>query len=304
MSARTKLDARMLLRLAGAGATPLKRSIFVAVVAVVATAIVVAPSALAQTPPPNEPTTQAAPNEPPQAKGEGAAEGEHEKGGEELHHEIGPPEPMNVADVERYRRESCIASGKAPAECGVTDEQAKEMQGKAPVIPYVYILINALALYAMYYYLGKKPIGEGLKARRDAIAKELDEAATIKSEAAAKLEEYTERLDKLDQELDRLKAELTLAGEKDRDRIVKDAEEKAARMKKDAQFLLDQEVKQLRIDLQKYAVDAAMRAAETAIKGKLSSQDHDRVADEYVANIGKLPPPGAKGAVSKSGGAS
>jgi F-type H+-transporting ATPase subunit b len=257
--------------------------------ALAAVAIVVAPFAFAQTPESAaHPAAQAAPNAPsPEAAGEGEhAGGEHESAeAEELHHETGAPPAFNFADFDRFAKEK---------------EAQKEGHG-TPVIPYVYLLINALILYGMYYYLGKKPISEGLQSRRDTIAKELDEATKIKEEAAAKLEEYTERLDKLDAELDRLKAELTLAGEKDRDRIVKEAEEKAARMKKDAQFLLDQEMKQLRIDLQKYAVEAAMRAAEQAIKTKISSQDHDRVADEYVANIGKLPPPGAKGTVTKAG---
>lgn len=198
---------------------------------------------------------------------------EHEAAGEEEHHEFGPPPTFNFADFDRYAKEK---------------DAAAKGHG-TPVIPYVYVLVNTLILYAMYYYLGKKPIGDGLAARRDAIAKELDEAAKIKAEAQAKLDEYTERLDKLDQELDRMKQELTLAGEKDRDRIVKEAEERAERMKKDAQFLLDQEMKQLRVDLQKYAVDAAMRAAETALASKVSPQDQERVADEFLSMLGKPP---------------
>lgn len=211
---------------------------------------------------------------------------EHEGAeGEEAHHEMGNPEPFNFADFDRFAKEK--------------DDAAKGHG--VPVIPYVYVLVNALILYALYYYLGRKPIGEGLKARRDSIAKELDEAAKIKAEAEEKLAEYTERLDKLDAELDRLKQELIRAGEADRDRIVREAKEKAERMKKDAQFLLDQEVKQLRIDLQKYAVEVAMRAAESSLKTKVSSQDQDRVADEFVSMIGQLPEPGAKGVVAKGG---
>ena len=259
--------------------------------------LLVAPTALAaqnpqaKTPPAEELSKSANPE---------AHEGGEKPGEEE---EIGPPPPMNVADFKRYGLEKCIEGSKDPVkDCGVTEEELEKLRGHAPTIPYVYIAFNALLLYLMYYYLGRKPISEGLKARRDAVAKELDEAAKIKAEAQDKLDEYSERLDKLDQELDRLRAELTLAGEKDRDRLVKEAEERAERMRKDAQFLLDQESKQLRIDLQKYAVEAAMRAAEQAIKTKLSAQDFDRVAEEYVANIGKLSPPGVRGAIK--GGAS
>ncbi|GAC1358868.1 MAG: hypothetical protein NVSMB47_11730 [Polyangiales bacterium] len=203
---------------------------------------------------------------------EGAEEGEH-------HHGV---EPFNFANFQRYGQEK--------------DEAAKGHG--VPVTPYIYVLINALVLYAIYYYAGKKPVSEGLKSRRDTIAKELDEAAKIKAEAQAKLDEYTERLDKLDHELDRMRQELILAGEKDRDRIVREAEEKAERMRKDAQFLLDQELKQLRLDLLAHTVEAAVRAAEGALQSKVSPQDQDRLADEYVTMLGKLPEPGARGAVT------
>ena len=216
-------------------------------------------------------------------KHEGEAEAEGAEG--ERHH----PEPFNFADFQRYGQEK--------------DEAAKGHG--VPVTPYVYILINALVLYAIYYYAGKKPVSDGLASRRETMVKDLDESAKIKAEAQAKLDEYTERLDKLDHELDRMRAELILAGEKDRDRIVREAEEKADRMRKDAQFLLDQELKQLRLDLLAHTVEIAMRAAEGALQAKVSPQDQDRLADEYVAMIGKLPEPGGKGAVkTSSGGAS
>lgn len=250
-------------------------------VALASAALFVAPIALAQ-------SAQSVAAEKPAAEHAAPAGSEHE-GAEEGHHEFGPPPAFNFADRARYEKES---------------NAEKDGKGGPPVVPYVYVLVNALILYTMYYVLGKKPIGEGLKARRDAVAKELEEAATIKAEAEAKLDEYSERLDKLDQELERMKKELVLAGEKDRDRIVKEAEERAERMKKDAQFLLDQELKQLRIDLQKYAVEAAMKAAEKTLESRVSAEDRQRIADEYVSMIGKLPEPGAKGAVTKTRGVS
>ena len=130
-------------------------------------------------------------------EGEHAGPGaEHKK--HEHDHTIGMPEHFNFADLDRYKKQK--------------DEVAAGTRESATT-PYLYVLINALVLYAIYYYAGKKPIGDGLKARRDLVAKELDEAAKIKAEAKAKLDEYTDRLDKLDQELDRMKEELVLADE-------------------------------------------------------------------------------------------
>ena len=68
-------------------------------------------------------------------------------------------------------------------------------------------------------------------------------------------------------------------------RIVREAEEKATRMQKDAEFLLEQERKQVRMDLQREAVQAALVAAEALLRGKLTMADQERVAEEFLATL-------------------
>ncbi len=207
-----------------------------------------------------------------QPAGEHAAPGEHAPGGHAVHH----PEPFNLADLGRYQEE------KAKAEQGAKDAHGNPL---VPTTPYVYLLVNFAILAFIYYRAGKKPITEGLQARHDTIAKDLIEAAKIKEEAEARLVEYSTRLEQLENELQRIKAEIIATGEADKERMVKEAEEKAERMRKDAQFLLDQEMKQLRIDMLAYTADAAIAAAEGVLKTRVSAQDHDRLADDYLKEI-------------------
>lgn len=186
-------------------------------------------------------------------------------------------EPFNFADVNRYQLE------KEREAKGEKDAHGKPL---APVTPYAYLLINAAILFFIYYRAGKKPITEGLRARHDAVAKELQEAARIKGEAEAQAKEYADKLEKLEEELERIKADTIKAGEADRARIIREAEEKAERMKKDAQFLLDQELKQLRNDMIAYTAEAAVAAAEAVLKTKVGPQDQDRLADEFLRDVG------------------
>ncbi len=211
---------------------------------------------------------------------EGAAHEGHEGGG---HHD---PAPFNFADVDRYNREKDAASK------GEKDAHGNPV---TPVTPYAYLVVNTLILFAAYYYLGKKPVASSLEARRATIAKELEEAARVKKEAEARLAEYSGRLEKLDAELDRIKAELVEAGKKDRARIIAEAEEKAERMRKDAQFLLEQEMKQMRIDLTQKTVDAAIAAATKVLEQRVTAQDQERLGDDYVKQVAASP---------KAGGAS
>ncbi len=263
-----------------------------AVLGGVAFAVFVPATALAQTPPAHgaAPAAAAPHGEAAHAAGAPAHEGgEHgaaaHEGGHEGAHD---PAPFNFADTERFSREK---QAEAKGEGG---------EHNKPVTPFLYLLINAAILFGAYYYLGKKPVSEGLAARRATVARELDEAAKVKAEAEERLADYTKRLAEMDKELQVIREEIIASGEKERDRIVKDAEEKAERMRKDAQFLLEQELKQLRNELIRHAVDIASTAAEEVLKTKLTPADHDRVADEYLAQLAAAKPAGAS--ASKQGG--
>lgn len=212
-----------------------------------------------------------------------AATGGEGHGGHAVHH----PEAFNFADIERFRLE------KEKAARGEKDAHGNPV---VPVTPYAYLLINAGILFFAYYKFGKKPIGDGLKERHDSVAKELAEAARIKQEAEERADEYKSKLERLEEELQQIKADIIKAGEADRARIVREAEEKAERMKKDAQFLLDQELKQLRNDMIAFTAEAAIAAAESVLKSKVTPADHDRLADEFLKDVGK--------AQTQSGGAS
>jgi F-type H+-transporting ATPase subunit b len=96
------------------------------------------------------------------------------------------------------------------------------------------------------------------------------------------------RLEKLDQEMVRLRAEMVKAGEAERDRIVAQAEEKAARMRKDTQFLIEQQMKQLRKDLTREAASAAVLAAQELLQEKTTADDQDRLAEAYLDRLDEV----------------
>jgi F0F1-type ATP synthase membrane subunit b/b' len=152
--------------------------------------------------------------------------------------------------------------------------------------PYIAMLINFGILASGYYLLGKKPIAEGLQARRDGIAREIEEAARMKHEAEERATRYQAKLELLEQEVVAAREALVRSGEAERDRIVKDAEAKAERMHKDAEFLVEQELKQIRLDLWRDAVDTAVVAAEELLKKRVTPADQERLAEDYLADLG------------------
>ncbi len=149
-------------------------------------------------------------------------------------------------------------------------------------------VFNFGLLLVLIVYFGRKPIRRFLVSRRREIEDNLAEAQRLKAEAEAKANAYALRLERLDAELEQLRADMVKAGEADRERIVVEAEAKAARMRKETQFLIDQRMKQLREDLQRFAVDAAIEAAGRVLQQETTSTDQQRLADAYVKRLVEL----------------
>jgi F-type H+-transporting ATPase subunit b len=163
--------------------------------------------------------------------------------------------------------------------------------GNKEVTPYAALLINFALLVGMYYLMGRKGVADGLKKRRERVAKEIEEAQRMLEEAEGRAKTYQSKLKNLEGELENARKALQEAGKGERDRIVREAEEKAERMKRDAAFLVEQEVKQMREDLTKEAVALAMQAAEEVLKTKVTEADHDRLAQDFLSELDKAAGP-------------
>ena len=150
--------------------------------------------------------------------------------------------------------------------------------------------VNFAVLLGILVYLGRKPTRAYLASRRAAVVDGLAEAQRMKAAAEAKYNEYQARLANLDAELAQIKSEIIASGEAERERIVAEAERKSARLRRETEFLIEQQLKQLRVDLTRESVEAAMTAAEKLLRERTTDDDQQRLARAYV---GKLAPAAA-----------
>ncbi len=157
-------------------------------------------------------------------------------------------------------------------------------------LPFWSLVLNFTLLLIVFVRMGRKPLLSFLQSRRETIQASLNEAAQIKAEAEAKHAEYTERLKQLDHDLASLRAEMIKAGELERDRIIADAETKASRLRHEAQFIIDQRLKQLRVDLTKETAEAAIQAANSILQQETTPQDQQRLAQNYLENLSRISP--------------
>jgi F0F1-type ATP synthase membrane subunit b/b' len=207
------------------------------------------------------------------------------------------PRPAPSSPIARPKPRPSPALHPAVKEEAKAGEHAEEAESEEPkpfnwtdfgqeTPPYIAMLINFGILAAGYYLFGKKGIAEGLQARRDTIAKDIEEAQRLKHEAEERAKKYQAKLEQLEQEVVSAREALLRSGEAERDRIVREAEAKAERMRKDAEFLVQQEIKQIRVDLWRDAVETAVTAAEELLKKRVTPADQERLAEDYLSDLG------------------
>jgi F-type H+-transporting ATPase subunit b len=149
-------------------------------------------------------------------------------------------------------------------------------------------VVNFGALLLLFGWVIRKKGNPALAERRKQVEAELEEAKRLRAEAEARHMETATRLEKLDQEMVQIRGDMIKAGEAERDRIVAQAEEKAARMRKDTSFLIEQQIKQLREDLTREAASAAVVAAQELLQNATTDADQDRLAEAYLARLDQV----------------
>jgi F-type H+-transporting ATPase subunit b len=160
-----------------------------------------------------------------------------------------------------------------------------DAEGQALPPPLAGMLISFAIWLGLIVYLARKPLASFLVARRAAIVDGIEEAKRVEAAAQAKHAEYTARIENLDAEIAALREEFSRAGMQERDRMVAEAADRAHKLHAEAHFLVQQQMKQLREELTRESIDAAVAAAEKILRERATAADQQRLADEYLARL-------------------
>ncbi|HTM46983.1 MAG TPA: ATP synthase F0 subunit B [Polyangiaceae bacterium] len=151
--------------------------------------------------------------------------------------------------------------------------------------PYGASLINSAILFFILYRAGAPKVREGLKKRKQLILQGFDEAAKMKAAASEQLGEYERKLAAIDEEIARLSAQRREATRLERERVLREANERRERMEKDARLLVEQEMKAAHEQLIRETTEGALRSAQQLITSNLTASDKERTLQEYSATL-------------------
>lgn len=136
------------------------------------------------------------------------------------------------------------------------------------------------------YYLLRSPFGRYLEARAQQIRSDSTQAAETRTQASARLAELERRLAALPQELEVLGArgKNEIAAEEERIRHVAEAERD--RVLDQTRREIDRQLQLARRDLTEHAAGLAVEVARTRLSRELTDDQHLRLIDRYVSQVG------------------
>jgi len=99
--------------------------------------------------------------------------------------------------------------------------------------------------------------------------------------------DYRAKLAGLDQETQSIQALLRQEGEREKSRLLGEAQAIAVKIQEDARFLADVEVKTARQSIIEEMARQAEAAARELVQRNISPQDQDRLVREFIQQIGQ-----------------
>ena len=165
---------------------------------------------------------------------------------------------------------------------------AAEAEHHAPSINDIWFPLINFIIYAFIIVKFAFPlVRDFLKTRREEVVTKLAQASAKKQAAEALVREYRSKLAGLAKEVQSLQAALREEGEREKSRLVSEALATAVKIKEDANFLADQEIKTARQKLREEMADEAEATARQLIERNISAADQTRLADDFVRSVGQ-----------------
>ena len=145
--------------------------------------------------------------------------------------------------------------------------------------------INFAVLLAVILKFAGKPLKDYLKKRHDLVKERIDEAERRAKEALETKLRYEERLSGLEAEIERFRTSIVEAMEKERTKVLNEAQELAARIREQARLAYEQEMKEALEKVRAEIAGQTIQAATAQVREMFRKEDHDRMVEEFIRKV-------------------
>jgi len=173
----------------------------------------------------------------------------------------------------------CIAFGSAAAASG--EEGGSKGWGKVDW----FRLMNFALLLVLLILLLRKPISQALSSRIKNIQEQLESLEAQKAEAEEQLAKYNDKLSKLEAEAQKIVESYINQGKEAKAKILKETEAAAEKLRAQARRNIEHEFEKARQELQREVLEKSLAKAEQALRKEITTQDQDKLVDEYLKKV-------------------
>ena len=146
------------------------------------------------------------------------------------------------------------------------------------------VLDVAIIAFFAFKYLSK-PISQAMANRSEAVRRALEDASAGRREAEARLAEFQQKAAGLEAEIEAMRAQASADMERERSLLIEEGRAAAERIGQHARETIRQEVVKARSELHREAALIAVQLATANVKAQMTSEDQQRILDEYAASL-------------------
>ncbi len=158
---------------------------------------------------------------------------------------------------------------------------AAEGHGRNLWYDLLYRFMNFVILVGVLVYLLRKPAKKFFKERTENIKNQLEELDAQKAEAQKQYEEVKAKLANLEDEVAKIVDEYVEEGKREKDAIIAQAERQAEHIQQQAEFAVEQQLKDAKESLKAEVAELCVKAAEELIKENFTEEDQKRFIKEF-----------------------
>ncbi|MEJ2364871.1 MAG: ATP synthase F0 subunit B [Deltaproteobacteria bacterium] len=146
-------------------------------------------------------------------------------------------------------------------------------------------VINFLILVFFIVKVLKEPLSRFFQESARSIREKLQGSEEAYLLAQRELEEVEKQLEDLEAETLKLKTAIGEIGEKERDKIIANANQTAEHMLEKARVEAVYSVEEAKTELRRQVIDEAVKAAEDSVRKLINQTDQERLVNEYLHNL-------------------
>ena len=148
-----------------------------------------------------------------------------------------------------------------------------------------YRVMNFVVLAVALFFVLRKPVSQALNGRIKDIQDQLSDLEQKKKEAESKLAEYDKKIATLDQEAEKIIAEYVKQGQEAHKKILEQSKKEAEKLEYQAKRKIEHEFTAAKNQLQAELLEKALAKAEGLVKERITTEDQDRLVDEYLDKV-------------------